>query len=184
MALDILIVDDERDIRDLVAGVLSDEGYDCRTAGDSEAALAALERKFEDVIKQCSSVKFKKKDQLKTFKLEMTKVKKKLTRVIAFLHVSSLLLVSIKICKQSFEHIRRDVLVVGSPWNTNLKDEGERTVLHCNVGMCYPYSVKYRQVLFAFYAVPPMSHFASLAHSLYQILILTCRFGAYVTNSP
>ena len=27
MALDILIVDDERDIRELVAGVLSDEGY-------------------------------------------------------------------------------------------------------------------------------------------------------------
>ena len=35
MALEILVVDDERDIRDLVAGVLSDEGYDCRTAGDS-----------------------------------------------------------------------------------------------------------------------------------------------------
>jgi len=43
MALDILIVDDERDIRELVAGVLSDEGYDCRTAGDSESALAAID---------------------------------------------------------------------------------------------------------------------------------------------
>ncbi|MBS7668824.1 sigma-54-dependent transcriptional regulator [Croceicoccus gelatinilyticus] len=43
MALDILIVDDERDIRELVAGVLSDEGYDCRTAGDSVAALAAID---------------------------------------------------------------------------------------------------------------------------------------------
>ena len=38
MALDILIVNDERDIRELVAGVLSDEGYECRTAGGSEAA--------------------------------------------------------------------------------------------------------------------------------------------------
>ena len=28
MALDILIVDDEEDIRELVAGVLSDEGYE------------------------------------------------------------------------------------------------------------------------------------------------------------
>ncbi len=35
MALDILVVDDERDIRELVAGVLSDEGYDCRTCADS-----------------------------------------------------------------------------------------------------------------------------------------------------
>ena len=43
MAIDILIVDDERDIRDLVAGVLSDEGYECRTAGDSTAALAAVD---------------------------------------------------------------------------------------------------------------------------------------------
>ena len=35
MALDILVVDDEQDIRELVAGVLSDEGYACRTAGDN-----------------------------------------------------------------------------------------------------------------------------------------------------
>ncbi len=42
MALDILIVDDERDIRELVAGVLEDEGYSARTAGDSDAALAEL----------------------------------------------------------------------------------------------------------------------------------------------
>ena len=42
MALDILVVDDEADIRDLVAGVLEDEGYTARTAADSDAALAAL----------------------------------------------------------------------------------------------------------------------------------------------
>jgi two-component system nitrogen regulation response regulator NtrX len=42
MALDILIVDDERDIRELVAGVLEDEGYEARTAGDSDEALRAL----------------------------------------------------------------------------------------------------------------------------------------------
>ena len=33
MALDILIVDDERDIRELVAGVLEDEGYSTREIG-------------------------------------------------------------------------------------------------------------------------------------------------------
>src|SRR4028119_919284 len=42
MALDILIVDDEADIRELVAGVLEDEGYATRTAGGSGEALAAL----------------------------------------------------------------------------------------------------------------------------------------------
>ena len=42
MALDILVVDDELDIRDLVAGVLEDEGYGTRTAGDSDAALEAI----------------------------------------------------------------------------------------------------------------------------------------------
>ena len=42
MALDILVVDDERDIRELVSGVLSDEGYETRTAADSDAALAAF----------------------------------------------------------------------------------------------------------------------------------------------
>ena len=42
MGLDILVVDDEKDIRELVAGVLEDEGYSPRTAGDSDTALAAI----------------------------------------------------------------------------------------------------------------------------------------------
>ncbi|MEZ5655993.1 MAG: sigma-54 dependent transcriptional regulator [Sphingobium sp.] len=42
MALDVLIVDDEEDIRDLVAGVLDDEGYETRTAANATAALDAL----------------------------------------------------------------------------------------------------------------------------------------------
>ena len=42
MALDILVVDDEADIRDLVAGVLEDDGYTTRVAGDSDAALVAI----------------------------------------------------------------------------------------------------------------------------------------------
>ena len=40
MALEVLVVDDEADIRDLVAGVLEDEGYTVRTAADSDSALA------------------------------------------------------------------------------------------------------------------------------------------------
>ena len=42
MAADILIVDDEADIRDLVAGILQDEGYSARTARNSDDALAAI----------------------------------------------------------------------------------------------------------------------------------------------
>ena len=43
MALEVLVVDDEADIRDLVAGVLEDEGYSVRTAADSTSALDAIE---------------------------------------------------------------------------------------------------------------------------------------------
>src|SRR5471032_1314287 len=42
MADEILIVDDETDIRDLVAGILQDEGYSARTARNSDDALAAI----------------------------------------------------------------------------------------------------------------------------------------------
>jgi len=42
MALDILIVDDEADIRELVAGVLNDEGFETRVAANAEEALAAI----------------------------------------------------------------------------------------------------------------------------------------------
>ncbi|NKJ41994.1 MULTISPECIES: sigma-54-dependent transcriptional regulator [unclassified Novosphingobium] len=50
MALDILIVDDERDIRELVAGVLSDEGYGCRLAADSTSALAAVDERRPSLV--------------------------------------------------------------------------------------------------------------------------------------
>lgn len=50
MALDILIVDDERDIRELVSGVLSDEGYECRTAGDSTSALQAIDERRPSLV--------------------------------------------------------------------------------------------------------------------------------------
>src|ERR1700738_1797210 len=42
MASEILIVDDEADIRDLVAGILDDEGFTTRTARDSDSALAEI----------------------------------------------------------------------------------------------------------------------------------------------
>lgn len=45
MALEVLVVDDEADIRDLVSGVLEDEGYAVRTAANSSEALDAIEER-------------------------------------------------------------------------------------------------------------------------------------------
>jgi two-component system nitrogen regulation response regulator NtrX len=45
MISDILIVDDEADIRELVAGILSDEGHGTRTAADADGALAEIARR-------------------------------------------------------------------------------------------------------------------------------------------
>src|SRR6202046_1637686 len=42
MAADILIVDDEEDIRGLVAGILEDEGHGARMARNSDEAIAAV----------------------------------------------------------------------------------------------------------------------------------------------
>ncbi|MBX3520319.1 MAG: sigma-54-dependent Fis family transcriptional regulator [Xanthobacteraceae bacterium] len=50
MATDILVVDDEVDIRELVAGILEDEGYVVRTAGNSDDALAAIETRRPQLV--------------------------------------------------------------------------------------------------------------------------------------
>lgn len=50
MAGDILIVDDEADIRDLISGLLVDEGYEARAAGDSDSALAEIEMRRPSLV--------------------------------------------------------------------------------------------------------------------------------------
>ena len=50
MASDILIVDDEADIRELVAGILQDEGYLTRTARDSDDALASIAARRPNLV--------------------------------------------------------------------------------------------------------------------------------------
>ena len=50
MALDILIIDDEADIRDLVAGILSDEGYYTRVAGNSDTALEEVDARRPSLV--------------------------------------------------------------------------------------------------------------------------------------
>ncbi|MBA3670019.1 MAG: sigma-54-dependent Fis family transcriptional regulator [Sphingomonas sp.] len=50
MALEVLVVDDEADIRDLVSGVLEDEGYSVRTAADSNGTLEAIEARRPSMV--------------------------------------------------------------------------------------------------------------------------------------
>ncbi len=50
MSSDILIVDDEADIRDIVSGILSDEGHATRTARNADEALAAIEQRRPNLI--------------------------------------------------------------------------------------------------------------------------------------
>ena len=50
MAHDILIVDDEADIRMLITGVLKDEGYATREAADTAQTLAAIQARQPTLV--------------------------------------------------------------------------------------------------------------------------------------
>ena len=47
---DILVVDDEKDIRELVSDILVDEGYTTRLAGDSDACMREINAEAPDLI--------------------------------------------------------------------------------------------------------------------------------------
>ena len=69
MALDILIVDDEEDIRELVSGILSDEGYQTRTAHDSESALREVEARRPSLMILDIWLQGSKRDGLEILKI-------------------------------------------------------------------------------------------------------------------
>lgn len=48
--MDILVVDDEADIRDLVSGILEDEGFSPRTAANSDGVFAAIRERLPALI--------------------------------------------------------------------------------------------------------------------------------------
>lgn len=50
MALDILIIDDEEDIRDLISGILEDEGYETRLAFDADSALQQITHRRPNLV--------------------------------------------------------------------------------------------------------------------------------------
>ena len=50
MAHEILIVDDEPDIRMLIEGILRDEGYETRQAADADAAIAAFQLRRPSMV--------------------------------------------------------------------------------------------------------------------------------------
>jgi len=47
---DILVVDDERDIRELVQGILEDEGYEVRVAGDANGAMEQVRSRTPSLV--------------------------------------------------------------------------------------------------------------------------------------
>ena len=50
MTSDVLIVDDEPEVRDAIAAILGDEGYEVRHAGDGRAALAEIDARPPGVM--------------------------------------------------------------------------------------------------------------------------------------
>jgi len=50
MARDILIIDDEDDIRDLIAGILEDEGYEARQAHGADSALNEIAKRRPSLV--------------------------------------------------------------------------------------------------------------------------------------
>ncbi|MGH6982368.1 MAG: response regulator, partial [Stellaceae bacterium] len=50
MAHDILVVDDEADIRSLICGILNDDGYEARGAGNSREALEAVRARRPSLV--------------------------------------------------------------------------------------------------------------------------------------
>lgn len=50
MARDILIVDDEADIRNLIAGILEDEGFEARMANNSDSAFREIEARRPNAV--------------------------------------------------------------------------------------------------------------------------------------
>ena len=50
MSIDILVVDDEADIRDLISGILEDEGFSPRSAYDAASTFAALRERVPSLV--------------------------------------------------------------------------------------------------------------------------------------
>lgn len=50
MSIDILVVDDEADIRDLVSGILEDEGFNPRTAANSDGVFRAIRERIPALV--------------------------------------------------------------------------------------------------------------------------------------
>lgn len=50
MAIDVLVVDDEQDIRELIAGLLEDEGYAPRTAANSDEVMSAVRDRLPSLV--------------------------------------------------------------------------------------------------------------------------------------
>jgi len=75
MSAEILIVDDEEDIRSLIAGILQDEGYETRVAGDSESALREIEARRPSLLLQDIWLQGSKRDGLEVLRIVKSRYK-------------------------------------------------------------------------------------------------------------
>mgnify|MGYP001189182501 FL=1 len=70
---EILIVDDEADIRTLIQGILEDEGYKTRQAGNSKHAYERLSERVPDLVILDIWLQFSDHDGLKILENIKTK---------------------------------------------------------------------------------------------------------------
>ena len=75
MSAEILIVDDEEDIRNLIAGILQDEGYETRVAGESESALREIEARRPSLLLQDIWLQGSKRDGLEVLRIVKSRYK-------------------------------------------------------------------------------------------------------------
>ena len=142
MAIEILIVDDEKDIRDLVAGVLGDEGYECRTAGDSTAALAAIDQRRPSLVLLDVWLHGSPMDGLEV--LDAIKAREPELPVLIFsghgnidTAVSAIGRGAMDFIEKPFEAERLLLLVARATENERLRRENARLKLDTNVGEAF-----------------------------------------------
>ena len=128
MSTDILIVDDETDIRNLISGILEDDGYSTRQAANSQMALKEIKAQAPSVILLDIWLDGNQKDGLKLLEI-IKKVRPKSQVIMISGHgtiqtaVRAIKLGAFDFIEKPFESDRLLFLVKRSLENSRLKNE-------------------------------------------------------------
>ena len=109
----ILVVDDERDIRELVAGVLEDEGYSTRNAADSDSALEAIADRRPSLVlldEPCAGVNPSLVGGISTLLKDLNK-----TRKGSFVVIEHNMDFVMDLCHRIMVMVEGQVLAIGTP---------------------------------------------------------------------